>query len=112
MNSSVSNKLEHSSNDLKPQYPQCCWRQNHHIGGQSVGILGSSPWAAKRSGGTGVPSIGRYDETTMMSPVVFGVDGFMLTSVASFGSGGKAGDVIGAETTVTAKYPILITQTG
>uniref|UniRef100_A0A915J8I1 Uncharacterized protein n=1 Tax=Romanomermis culicivorax TaxID=13658 RepID=A0A915J8I1_ROMCU len=73
-----------------------------------------SPWAAKWAGGAGVPSLRRYDVTTLTWPVVFGaVDVFKLTGVTYFcGSGGKAGESAGAETTAAAKNLTLITQTG
>uniref|UniRef100_A0A915HFY6 Uncharacterized protein n=1 Tax=Romanomermis culicivorax TaxID=13658 RepID=A0A915HFY6_ROMCU len=56
---------------------------------ESVGIPGGGPWAIKPAGDTGVPSVGQYDATTLMSPVLFGiVDGFTLTGIAYFGGGG------------------------
>uniref|UniRef100_A0A915J2X5 Uncharacterized protein n=1 Tax=Romanomermis culicivorax TaxID=13658 RepID=A0A915J2X5_ROMCU len=72
---------------------------------ESFGISGSGPWAAKWAGGASLPSIGQYDETTLTSPVVFGmIDRFKVTSVAYFGiGGGNAGVDAGAETTTAAK---------
>uniref|UniRef100_A0A915I1E3 Uncharacterized protein n=1 Tax=Romanomermis culicivorax TaxID=13658 RepID=A0A915I1E3_ROMCU len=84
------------------------------VNAESVRILEGSPWAAKWAGDAGVPSVRQYDVTTLTWPVVFGaVDVFKLTGVTYFcGSGGKAGDGAGAETTAAAKNLTLITQTG
>uniref|UniRef100_A0A915K9X6 Uncharacterized protein n=1 Tax=Romanomermis culicivorax TaxID=13658 RepID=A0A915K9X6_ROMCU len=38
-----------------------------------MGIPGRGPWVIKWAGGAHVPSVSRYDPTTLMSPVVFSV---------------------------------------